>query len=142
MITKARRPSGSAGSCGGRRSSSCDTVSPVEADVCQLSSSKDLLLPLSPTLPLLSPVFTSVLRGITTAEYLHQPYFDIKGMDRDAVWRWIEERKWAYRGEGHTKRTRKSALTIVFGFAASLLERIPIIGLFLSISNRIGAAMW
>jgi len=30
----------------------------------------------------------------------------------------------------------------VFGFAASLLERMPIIGLFLSISNRIGAAMW
>lgn len=29
-----------------------------------------------------------------------------------------------------------------FGFAASLLEGIPIIGLFLSISNRIGAAMW
>lgn len=33
------------------------------------------------------------------AEYLHQPYFDIKGMDDNAKWRWIEERKWAYRGE-------------------------------------------
>jgi hypothetical protein len=30
----------------------------------------------------------------------------------------------------------------VFGFSASLLEGLPIIGLFLSISNRIGAAMW
>jgi len=29
-----------------------------------------------------------------------------------------------------------------FGFVASLLEGIPIVGLFLSISNRIGAAMW
>ena len=29
-----------------------------------------------------------------------------------------------------------------FGFAASLLESIPIIGLGFSVSNRIGAAMW
>lgn len=30
----------------------------------------------------------------------------------------------------------------VFGFAAALLERIPLVGLVFSISNRIGAAMW
>lgn len=29
-----------------------------------------------------------------------------------------------------------------FGFAAALLERLPIIGIVFSISNRIGAAMW
>jgi hypothetical protein len=29
-----------------------------------------------------------------------------------------------------------------FGFAASLLESIPILGLGFSVSNRIGAAMW
>lgn len=29
-----------------------------------------------------------------------------------------------------------------FGFIAALLERIPIIGIVFSISNRIGAAMW
>jgi len=62
------------------------------------ADSTDLFLPLSPTLPLLTPIFTSVLRGVTMAEYLHQPYFDTKGMDDNAKWRWIEERKWAYRG--------------------------------------------
>ena len=29
-----------------------------------------------------------------------------------------------------------------FGFAAALVESLPIIGLFFSVSNRIGAAMW
>ncbi|OCF37642.1 hypothetical protein I316_00769 [Kwoniella heveanensis BCC8398] len=93
----------------------------------QLVLRKYLFLPLSPSLPLLAPLVTSFLRSITTGEYLHQPYFDTKGMDNDEIWRWVEERKWAYRA---------------FGFAASLIESIPIFGLFFSISNRIGAAMW
>jgi hypothetical protein len=31
---------------------------------------------------------------------------------------------------------------VAFGFTASLLESIPIIGLGFSVSNRVGAAMW
>lgn len=31
---------------------------------------------------------------------------------------------------------------IAFGFAAALLEGLPIVGLIFTISNRIGAAMW
>ena len=101
----------------------------LDADTTRerLKNDLDVLLPLSPTLPLISPIVISVLRGLTTAEYLHQPYFDQKEMTPEAKWVWVEERMWAYRS---------------FGFAASLLERIPIIGLFFSISNRIGAAMW
>ena len=30
----------------------------------------------------------------------------------------------------------------VFGFAAALLESIPIVGLIFTISNRVDAAMW
>ncbi|WWC66210.1 uncharacterized protein I206_100111 [Kwoniella pini CBS 10737] len=93
----------------------------------QLVLRKYLFLPLSPSLPLLAPLVRSFLRSITTGEYLHQPYFDTKGMSNDEIWRWVEERRWAYRA---------------FGFAASLVESIPIVGLFFSISNRIGAAMW
>lgn len=32
--------------------------------------------------------------------------------------------------------------SLVFGFAAALLEDIPVIGLAFTVSNRIGAAMW
>ena len=31
---------------------------------------------------------------------------------------------------------------LAFGFAAALLEGLPIVGLIFTISNRIGAAMW
>ncbi|KAF8955801.1 hypothetical protein BDZ97DRAFT_1926253 [Flammula alnicola] len=48
-------------------------------------------------------------------------------MTKQQVAVFMEERKWDYR---------------VFGFIATLLEGIPIIGLVLTISNRVGAAMW
>ncbi|BEI99891.1 hypothetical protein CcaverHIS631_0409340 [Cutaneotrichosporon cavernicola] len=86
-----------------------------------------ILFPLSPTLPLLVPLAIAGMRALGTAEYLHQPYFQGKHMTSDQIWRWIEERKWAYRS---------------FGFCASLMEGIPILGLAFSVSNRIGAAMW
>ncbi|KAL1405979.1 hypothetical protein Q8F55_007662 [Vanrija albida] len=86
-----------------------------------------ILLPLSPGLPLLVPLFTSGLKALGTAEHLHRPYFAQKRMAPDEVWRWVEERKWAYRA---------------FGFLAALLESLPILGLVFNISNRIGAAMW
>ncbi|TXT08713.1 hypothetical protein VHUM_02841 [Vanrija humicola] len=86
-----------------------------------------VLIPLSPMLPLIIPVFTSSVKALTTGEYLHKPYFTQKRMAPDAVWTWVEERKWAYRA---------------FGFCAALLEGLPIIGLVFSVSNRIGAAMW
>lgn len=40
---------------------------------------------------------------------------------------WTEERSVAY---------------FLFGFMALLLERVPVVGLVFSISNRIGAALW
>ncbi|RXK39241.1 hypothetical protein M231_03461 [Tremella mesenterica] len=112
---------------GSRRSTEARWVSWILWWPTQIVIRHYLLIPLSPNLPLLAPLFTSTLRALTTAEYLHTPYFDIKGMSAEERWRWVEERKWAYRS---------------FGFAASVLESIPILGLFLSITNRIGAAMW
>lgn len=120
----------------------------------------DFLIPLSPALPLLSPLFVSFLRSITTAEYLHQPYFETKGMSPDEIWRWVEERKWAYRGTCLSSPSPPFIYVLIwtfipvfswvdwggahptaFGFAASLVESVPIAGLFFSIPNRIGAAM-
>ena len=35
-----------------------------------------------------------------------------------------------------------TAHNVAFGFAASLLESIPFIGIAFTVSNRIGACMW
>ncbi|KAM5539462.1 hypothetical protein V8D89_006914 [Ganoderma adspersum] len=78
-------------------------------------------------LPFAGMVIAAAFRALGTARYLHEPYYKAKGMTKDQVAVFIEERKWDYR---------------VFGFTAALAERIPIIGLVFSVSNRIGAAMW
>ncbi|KAH7886424.1 hypothetical protein F5I97DRAFT_1830177 [Phlebopus sp. FC_14] len=75
-----------------------------------------LLLPLS--------LYPFVAMG--TARYLHKPYFKAKNMPPHQEAVFIEERKWDYR---------------LFGFAAALLEGLPIIRLAFTVSNRIGAAM-
>ncbi|TFK91857.1 hypothetical protein K466DRAFT_659724 [Polyporus arcularius HHB13444] len=66
-------------------------------------------------------------RALGTARYLHEPYYKAKHMTPEQIAVFIEERKWDYRA---------------FGFAAALAERMPIVGLIFSISNRVGAAMW
>ena len=57
----------------------------------------------------------------------------------------MEERKWDYRGTDANISWNAHHLTrraIAFGFVAALLERIPLLGLVFSVSNRVGAAMW
>lgn len=69
-------------------------------------------------------------------------------MTTDQVSIFIEERKWDYRGTFTTPLlpcVLDNLLTLLlsaFGFAAALAERLPLIGMIFSISNRIGAAMW
>ncbi|CAL1693789.1 unnamed protein product [Somion occarium] len=77
--------------------------------------------------PVVGIVISAYLRALGTARHLHKQYFKAKGMTDEQISVFIEERKWDYRA---------------FGFAASLLEGLPFIGLVFTISNRIGAAMW
>jgi len=77
--------------------------------------------------PIIGLLAVAWLKALGTAQYLHKPYFESKKMSQEQVDVFVEERKWGYR---------------VFGFAAALLESVPIVGLVFSISNRIGAAMW
>ncbi|KAF8131440.1 hypothetical protein EV363DRAFT_1330070 [Boletus edulis] len=87
---------------------------------------KVLLLPLS-LYPFVGTFVAAGLKAMGTAQHLHKPYFKAKQMTPHEIAVFIEERKWDYRS---------------FGFAAALLEDIPIIGLAFTVSNRIGAAMW
>lgn len=58
----------------------------------------------------------------------------------------MEERKWDYQGSylqsQHQGILQKLNSSLAFGFVATLLESLPIVGLGFSISNRVGAAMW
>ncbi|TFK56315.1 hypothetical protein OE88DRAFT_1721575 [Heliocybe sulcata] len=85
-----------------------------------------LLLPFD-IVPIAGTLISAGLRALGTARYLHQPYFESKKMSKYEIAVFIEERKWEYRA---------------FGFAAALLEGLPIVGLLFTVSNRIGAAMW
>ncbi|CCM03818.1 uncharacterized protein FIBRA_05967 [Fibroporia radiculosa] len=81
---------------------------------------KFLLMPVE-TVPLVGLMISAYLRALGTARYLHKPYFQAKGMSKEQTSIFMEE---------------------PFGFFAALLERIPLLGLVFSVSNRIGAAMW
>ncbi|TDL16191.1 hypothetical protein BD410DRAFT_832204 [Rickenella mellea] len=85
-----------------------------------------LLLPLN-FYPFVGIAAGAYFKAIGTARYLHQQYFAAKKMTADQVAVFMEERKWDYRS---------------FGFAAALLESVPILGLVFTVSNRVGAAMW
>ncbi|EKM51368.1 uncharacterized protein PHACADRAFT_200188, partial [Phanerochaete carnosa HHB-10118-sp] len=78
-------------------------------------------------LPLVGIVISAWLRALGTGRHLHRNYFKAKKMTEDQIAVFIEERKWDYRA---------------FGFAAALLEGLPLVGLLFTVSNRIGAAMW
>ena len=68
-------------------------------------------------------------------------------MTPEQIATFIEERKWDYRGTSSpllvvSSLSHLKPVTTAFGFTAALVERLPIIGLVFSVSNRIGAAMW
>ncbi|GAA6034454.1 hypothetical protein JCM8097_002733 [Rhodosporidiobolus ruineniae] len=87
---------------------------------------KVLLTPLS-FIPFLSLTVMAAIRSLTLGRQLHRPFFEAKKMSPFQIELWVTERQTEYRA---------------FGFVASLLERIPFLGLVFSISNRIGAAMY
>ena len=121
-----------------------------------------IIIPLS-LYPFVGTIAVAALKAMDTAQYLHQPvcacsmaycsflpptalqYFKAKKMTPLQIAIFTEERKWDYRCAGYflLRLTMQSSLPlIVFGFAAALLEGLPIVGLVFTISNRIGAAMW
>ncbi|KWU41930.1 hypothetical protein RHOSPDRAFT_22049 [Rhodotorula sp. JG-1b] len=87
---------------------------------------KVLLTPLS-FIPGLSLCILSSIRALTLGRHLHKPLTLLRDYSPSQIELWMTEREVAYR---------------VFGFVASLMERIPLVGIVFSISNRIGAAMW
>jgi len=86
-----------------------------------------LVTPLSILVPYAGLLIGAVIKSISMSRTLHAPYFIAKKMTPLEIAVYMEERRFDY---------------YTFGFAAALLESLPVIGLLFSISNRVGAAMW
>src|ERR1700722_12228172 len=75
-------------------------------------------------------------------------YFALKKMTAHQRNVFVEERKWDYRGNClpplyHPALHSLFLITsLAFGFAAAVLETLPVVGLIFTLSNRVGAAMW
>ncbi|VDB89111.1 unnamed protein product [Peniophora sp. CBMAI 1063] len=95
--------------------------------ILRLTVKKAVLMAVRYTVPFAGFLISAWFKAMDTSSYLHRPYFEAKKMSKHEIATFIAEHKWDYRG---------------FGFAAALVESLPIIGLFFSVSNRIGAAMW
>ncbi|KAN0061867.1 hypothetical protein ACQY0O_005861 [Thecaphora frezii] len=87
---------------------------------------KIFLLPVD-FVPFFGMALGAALRSLSFGRTLHLPFFEAKRMTPAQVELWVTERQGQYRA---------------FGFVAALMERIPLVGLVFSVSNRIGAAMW
>ena len=92
----------------------------------RIAISKLVLAPLN-FIPFLGLGISAWMKALSTSRGLHAPYFKLKKMTPAQIATYMEERKWDYRA---------------FGFTAALFESIPIIGIGMTISNRIASAMW
>ncbi|WFD43720.1 hypothetical protein MPSI1_002384 [Malassezia psittaci] len=79
------------------------------------------------SIPVLGALVYSGFTALNYARKLQAPFFEAKHMTPEQVDTWVEERRTSY---------------WLFGMSAMTLEHIPFLGIFFSISNRIGAAMW
>nr|POE48362.1 outer spore wall protein rrt8 [Quercus suber] len=85
-----------------------------------------MYLPLN-LIPVVGTVAFVILQGRKNGPSAHSRYFQLKGMTQTQKEEHVEERKGAYTS---------------FGIAATLLEMIPIAGIFFAFSNTCGAALW
>jgi hypothetical protein len=89
-------------------------------------------------------VVSAGLRALVIGRLLHEPYFRAKQMSDFQRELFVTERLTEYRGAwgaAELPALPTAGLRTAFGFTAALLERLPLVGLVFSVSNRIGAAM-
>ena len=85
-----------------------------------------MYLPLN-FIPLVGTVLFVLVQGKRSGPNAHARYFQLKGMNKERKEKYIEERRGAYTS---------------FGTVATLLEMVPIAGIFFAFTNVTGAALW
>jgi hypothetical protein len=103
-----------------------------------------MYLPLN-FIPIVGTVLFVFLQGRKFGPTAHARYFQLKQMKKQEKDQFIEKRKAAYaRSVNHAiQYTHQILLTDTsFGVPAVLLELVPILGIFFSFTNTVGAALW
>ncbi|KAF2752304.1 hypothetical protein M011DRAFT_463766 [Sporormia fimetaria CBS 119925] len=85
-----------------------------------------MYLPLN-FIPVVGTVMFVFLQGRKSGPTAHARYFQLKKMDKRQRDVFVEQRKAAYTS---------------FGVPAVLLELVPVLGIFFSFTNTVGAALW
>ncbi|KAI9656931.1 MAG: hypothetical protein M1831_004479 [Alyxoria varia] len=85
-----------------------------------------MYLPLN-FIPVVGNVIFVVLQGKRMGPNAHERYFQLKGMRTNEREKFVEDRRGAYTS---------------FGVMATVLEFIPVIGIFFAFTNAVGAALW
>jgi len=85
-----------------------------------------MYLPLN-FIPVIGTVLFVMAQGKRAGPGAHARYFQLKGMDKGKREEWVEKRQGAY---------------TAFGTVATLLEMIPVAGIFFAFTNVTGAALW
>ncbi|KAF9104416.1 hypothetical protein BGX27_010106 [Mortierella sp. AM989] len=78
-------------------------------------------------LPVIGQIVFCYINGKARVPDIHAKYFDLKGMTDDERKDWIKKRQNHY---------------TTFGFMCQVLELVPVLGIFFSFTNTIGAALW
>ncbi|KAG8723886.1 hypothetical protein FRC09_001354 [Ceratobasidium sp. 395] len=94
--------------------------------ILRIEIGKLVLAPLN-FIPFLGLGISAWMKALSTSRGLHNPSFQLKKMTLQQIATYMEERKWDHRA---------------FGFVAALFESIPILGIGMTVSNRIASAMW
>lgn len=85
-----------------------------------------MYLPLN-FIPVVGTVLFVLLQGKKAGPNAHARYFQLKGMSKTKQDEFVEQRQGAY---------------TAFGVVATLLEMVPIAGIFFAFTNVTGAALW
>lgn len=85
-----------------------------------------MYLPLN-FIPVVGTVMFILLQGKRNGPNAHNRYFQLKKMNKSTREDWVEQRQGAYTS---------------FGVVATLLEMVPIVGIFFAFTNTVGAALW
>ncbi|KAK3067696.1 hypothetical protein LTR53_015284 [Teratosphaeriaceae sp. CCFEE 6253] len=85
-----------------------------------------MYLPLN-FIPVVGTIAFVALQGRRNGPHAHSRYFQLKGMNKTEQDQFVEERKGAYTS---------------FGVASTLLEMVPLAGIFAAYTNTCGAALW